>query len=292
MNPRSLLLAGVFTAASLLPCYGQNDATFTSINTPTSARPLRNTYSVDVNNYGIPDIVMDTIQLPNAFSVFLANGDGTFRPGYSYTFPTQYQGVVPMVSGDFNGDGNVDLIFELAGTNQLAVFLGNGDGTFQSPMYESITLPSGQWFGGSPIVTADFTGDGTLDLVTETNDNSASNMVIIQGQGNGQFSSATSFYVPPLNHGVGTGLTIGDFDGDGLADIAYLETYNCVPGNCSSLLHIDYGTGAGTFNINEVYSSGNTIQFATGDLNNDAHTDIFGLDGQGSFRNHVHTAHA
>jgi hypothetical protein len=269
----------LFAAALLIvPCYGQNNANFTAVNTPTSGPPSRNSYAVDVNDDGIPDIVMDSLQLPNSFSVFIANSDGTFNPGYSFTFPNEYQGTVPMVSGDFNGDGNVDLIFKFAGTNQIAVFLGNGDGTFQPPMYEIITLPSGQqWFGGLPIVTADFTGDGNLDLVTESNGNTASAIVLIPGDGTGQFSTSTTFYTPPANHGVGTDLGIGDFDGDGKADVAFLDTYNCGTINCSSNLYIGFGNGTGSFDINGVLGGLNNFRFATGELNNDAHTDIFGF---------------
>ena len=54
--------------------------------------------------------------------------DGTFQP--PTTHPSgQYPNSV--VAGDFNGDGILDLALSSGG---LAIFLGNGDGTLQSPI--------------------------------------------------------------------------------------------------------------------------------------------------------------
>jgi hypothetical protein len=276
MTFRFSLLASVGAAVCLIPCFAQQNATFTAKNTPTSAPAPGNTYTVDVNNDGIPDVITDRLTLPNAFEVFIANGDGTFHAGYTYTFPMQYQGSVPMTWGDFNGDGKLDLVFELAGSNQIAVFLGNGDGTFQSPMYETIALPTGEHFGGLPIVTADYTGDGKLDLVTESNADTVSQMILIPGDGTGHFGAAKTFYTAPANRGAAQ-IAIGDFDGDGRADVAFLETYDCSPGNCSSIVHVDYGDGAGNFTDTTSYSSGSVFMFRAGDLNDDSRTDLFGF---------------
>lgn len=97
-----------------------------------------------MNNDGLPDIIQDTSQTtssdPYGIRVRLANGDGTFRDGYSYNFPSGSQGPYSMATGDLNNDGKVDLVFT-DDTTQLIVFLGNGDGTFQAPRYEKVTLP-------------------------------------------------------------------------------------------------------------------------------------------------------
>ena len=84
-------------------------------------------------------------------SVLLGNGDGTFQP------PTEYAaGFAPdaLVAGDFNGDGKLDLATEgfnyATGSFDVAVLLGNGDGTFQSPKmtplgYDAIRRSFGRW---------------------------------------------------------------------------------------------------------------------------------------------------
>jgi hypothetical protein len=44
-------------------------------------------------------------------------------------FPTGLGSGSTMTLRDFNGDGFVDLVVPVAGTNKLAVYLGKGDGT-------------------------------------------------------------------------------------------------------------------------------------------------------------------
>jgi hypothetical protein len=57
---------------------------------------------------------------------------------------------------DFNGDGKLDVLGSIGSTNLLGLILGNGDGTFGSP------LPVTN--AGFPFV-ADFNGDNKLDIL-------------------------------------------------------------------------------------------------------------------------------
>ena len=60
--------------------------------------------------------------------------------------------------GDFNGDGVPDLVVANRGFNNVSVLLGNGDGTFQTPVAFAT--------GARPqsVAVGDFNGDGKLDL--------------------------------------------------------------------------------------------------------------------------------
>jgi hypothetical protein len=113
-----------------------------------------------------------------------------------------------ITTGDFNGDGILDLAFADSGSTNLTVLLGNGDGTF--------TQKTGQPDAGQTttfITTADLNGDGKLDLVLV---DSANAVLIYLGNGDGTFQTA-------LETAAGNGATqlaIGDFNGDGRLDIA------------------------------------------------------------------------
>src|SRR5439155_943755 len=66
--------------------------------------------------------------------------------------------------GDVNGDGKVDLVTANYGSNNVAVLLGNGDGTFTAAAGSPVVV------GTSPYSVAggDVNGEGKIDLVRGT----------------------------------------------------------------------------------------------------------------------------
>src|SRR5216684_2427108 len=102
---------------------------------------------------------------------------------------------------DFNGDGTPDLAVTTY-YNNVKVFFGNGNGTFQAPQ----TLTAGNFTYG--LAVADVDGDGTPDLIVS---NFRGNTIsIFLAFNNGTFSTA-------LNFSVGSGpegIAVGDFNGD------------------------------------------------------------------------------
>ena len=151
----------------------------------------------------------------NTISVLVGRGDGTF-PQVVGPYATQTPaGGNPtgVVIGDFNKDGNLDLAVADFIAQEVSVFLGNGDGTFQT----ATTYPAGA--NPSSIVMADFNGDGNLDLAT-TSTPSPSNpgnlVTLLLGNGNGTFGAPILFGVGSLAYSA----VVGDFNGDGAPDIA------------------------------------------------------------------------
>ncbi len=98
-------------------------------------------------------------QFQREFKV-MDNGDGTFRTHVDYVvsaFP------YTVSSGDYNGDGKLDLLIPDLNTNQVSLLLGNGDGTFSPAV---IYGPTG--IGPVGVAPGDFNGDGKLDAVIGT----------------------------------------------------------------------------------------------------------------------------
>ena len=112
------------------------------------------------------------------------------------------------MTGDFNGDGRLDLAVANVGSNDVSVLLGNGNGTFRPQVTYAV--------GSDPIalVTGDFNGDGRTDLAVA---NFGSNDVsVLLGNGDGTFGSQVTYAVgsDPI------ALVTGDFLGDGRTDLA------------------------------------------------------------------------
>jgi hypothetical protein len=97
-------------------------------------------------------------------AVLLGNGDGTF--GAPALWDADYH-VHFIFTGDFNGDGAVDLGTGLF-PGGVRILLGNGDGTFQTPGWFILGLDSNPNWERSSQIVGDFNGDGQADFATET----------------------------------------------------------------------------------------------------------------------------
>ena len=82
--------------------------------------------------------------------IHLGLGDGTFRePSVGLGISAANPNLGSIVSGDFNGDGKLDLAVEDSYGGSIALLLGNGDGTFQPPKFYAVpTRGSWKYHGG------------------------------------------------------------------------------------------------------------------------------------------------
>ena len=170
----------------------------------------------DFNADGNQDFVVTNFT-DNTFSLFLGNGDGTFKQatGSPFALPSAVTGPIAMVATDINSDGNLDLAIVNQTTNNVSILLGNGNGTFTQATNSPIAV------GRSPvaIATGDVNNDSHPDLaIVNQTDNTVS---VLLGNGDGTFTAATN---SPLATGLApTSVTITDFNGDGNPDIAVTD---------------------------------------------------------------------
>ena len=165
-------------------------------------------------------------------------------------------------TGDFNGDGEVDLVITADDTPHLRILLGNGDGTFQAALTPPIEEVAGA------IAVADLNDDGRQDLVVSLLSNS--NVLAIRlGNGDGTFQSA-----PDMTTDAAPGhVCVGDFNGDDAQDLAVSTFFNG-----AGTLSIYLGSGDGTFSRGQELPDGTPFALTPGDFNGDGRQDLAAID--------------
>jgi FG-GAP-like repeat len=155
-------------------------------------------------------------QLPISVEVLLNRKDGTFGPNVALYAAKTTTGPTGIALGDFNHDGKLDAAVTNSGTGEVSILLGNGDGTFQPQSFFSVGNVPG------PIVLADFDGTGRIDFAVGTQNADGKGVRVYLGNGDGTFT-----FLQGLATGPGpTYLTIGDFNGDKVPDIADIDFTN------------------------------------------------------------------
>ncbi|MHB0765674.1 DUF4347 domain-containing protein [Stutzerimonas sp. NM35] len=147
---------------------------------------------------------------------------GSFSGGLNNTAPVLATGNLPkMVIGDFNNDGRDDILYQVGVAGSAWRFAaGNANGTFTdvtqaaSP-FSGVTLIDAPT-SGTNYYAADFDGDGDTDLLGVT---STLGPAYLYRNTNGVFTRENTSGFNGTQYGVR--LVVGDFNGDGAADILY-----------------------------------------------------------------------
>ena len=208
-------------------------------------------------------------------------------------------------TGDFNGDGRVDVATTSYMSTNVSVLLGNGDGTLQAARNLGVSV------GQSGIAAGDFDGDGRDDLVVISGESHDARIFLSHGDGtfaageielvgesprdvtvahldaDADLDIAVAVQDPGdkvavlRNNGDGTftaaaavshvpdsfpvGVVAADFDGDGINDLAV--------GTQSGEVAFAKGTGGGAYApFVGLGTTGRRV--AAGDFNNDGRLDI------------------
>jgi hypothetical protein len=172
-----------------------------------------------------------------------------------------------VIVGDWNGDGNADVATGNRYDGTITIWLGRGNGLFDSRVdYSSGRLT---W----DLATGDWNGDGKADLAAAINDDTYISIFI--GNGDGTFQSA----VRPQVGGPSGSITAADFNGDGKLDLAITTSDR---GTLRSAFGIMTGNGDGTFSAPALFDAGyGPSSVVAGDWNGDGRLDVAVADGLG-----------
>jgi uncharacterized protein (TIGR03437 family) len=263
--------------------------------------------TADFNSDGRLDLAVSNV-INNSVSVALGRGDGTFLPGVEFPCGRSPQGIAaadftgdglldlavanntgllpsqpgttvtvlagrvagtfgPPVAnpiagerpvyvepGDLNADGKADLIVVHGVGPNATILLGRDGGSFNTPRTLNVPLP----LAGHAAV-ADLNRDGKLDVALSM----SGSYISYLGRGDGTFQ--TPPFGGPLD---GIGLVAGDFNGDGIPDVA---SFNQPFAAAIVML----GRGDGSFGEQQGFEIGTgASDFVLGDFNGDGRLDL------------------
>ena len=223
---------GTFGAPQVIPYRSE---AYSSVTNPTETSYVAQI--VDLNKDGKPDLIFlaQSATIDQTLSTYvsgiqvaLGHGDGTFSTPAPVTGPYEMvqlftDQVAPSIAvADMNGDGIPDIVAlgsSSAYNGEIAIALGNGDGTFKAPI---LTDYAAQYLNNDQgIAVGDFNGDGKLDvLVTDPYQPSGAGIFLGNGDGTLQSTGSGSTALPSLalNVTVG-GVAVGlNLSGTGSAD--------------------------------------------------------------------------
>jgi len=275
--------------------FSKGDGTFTVTNggvgtfiSSWAHRPGVKVITGDFNGNGLTDIAL-VRQTPGWGSIPIAfsKGDGNFTVtnGGIGTFISSWahRPGVKVITGDFNGNGLTDiaLVRQEPGWATIPVAFSKGDGNFTVTNGNVGSFIS-SWAHrpGVQLITGDFNGNGLTDIALVRQTPGWDTIPIAFSKGDGNFTitnGSIGTFINSWAHRPGVRVVAGDFNGNGLTDIALVRQ---TPGWGS--IPIAFSKGDGTFTVTNgsigtfisSWAHRPGVQLITGDFNDNGLTDI------------------
>jgi hypothetical protein len=226
----------------------------------------------DFNNDGLFDIAVNAPD-DSKLVLFFGDGKGNFPGPDLEVLGVQHP--YGMDAGDLNSDGNLDMAIcggpprGSTRASVVSILLGDGAGGFS---VSTITLDRHP----SSVKIGDINRDGILDLVvagTPPNTGDSNFISTYLGDGAGNFTLEQF-----VDLGIGNlkgDIAIGDFNEDGILDVAFPQTGASIQHEPSTTVLIFFGDGTGNLVAGPILTVGQEPHTAIAtDVNHDGHLDL------------------
>lgn len=276
----------------------------------------RRVITLNANNDAFMDFAVANNVTGNV-SVYIGNGSAFATMTNTITTNSPYG----LAAGDFNSDGNNDLLVTNGTSNTISLRLGNGTGIFGSPTNFTVST------NPQSVDVGDFNLDGKLDFANTNY--FGDDVTVCFGNGAGSFSPAVSYPFGGTNTQPRT-IKAADVNNDGNLDLvvvrgsipAYMSvligsptgtfapavnyslTINTpfditindfnsdgnrdaiVSSSNTGMIEVLLGSSSGTFSFLNSFSAGNQVfGLIAGDMNNDGKMDFVTTDFNGGLSN-------
>jgi hypothetical protein len=222
----------------------------------------------DWNHDGRGDFVLLKSGPPGRFQVARSTPAGGYELLPELPMPCPY--TTRISSGDYDGDHTADLAVLCggnSGTNDVQVFHGRADGAFDlGPRVATVTYPQ-------DLAFSDINGDGKDDLVLMDFASSSGGLSSYISGPDGTFGSRVATSIYPMYV---SGFRVGDFTGDGRADVVAALSSTSYP-TTQSFVSFMRGNGDGTFTLTSSVRNiqqSDTPVFHAADWNGDGALDL------------------
>lgn len=139
----------------------------------------------DFNGDGLADLV--AIWNDGSLHLYANNGSGDINPSTLLWPDNSWVGFKLLSAGDYNGDGNSDILAVHTSDGALHLYLGDG----HSHLGTGTTVGALDWSTIKDIIPGDFSGDGKADLAAIWGDGT---LHLYTGDGAGNFTNTGTMW--------------------------------------------------------------------------------------------------
>lgn len=257
------IVVGNYQSSSILIFAGYGDGTFDNLGAYQTGNGagLRSIAIADLNGDDQLDMAIANTNHEH-IGVFLGNGDGSFY-GFGSFSTDRHCLPVALVISDVDNDNRLDIVVANVGTDNIGIFFGYGNGSFEN----QVTLSTGSGSEPSSVAVVDLNKDGRLDIIA--GNSQLGTVGVLLG-----FTNRTFFNQIILSNGdissFPVAVAVGYFNNDSFLDIAVCNRH-------SATVDIYFGVAGNTFLNGVFYSTGPSSQpnyVITADFNNDTRADV------------------